>query len=87
MLILWLKNELSAVQSQYESVQKEETELREIRAKSGELEDRLIALYRLATNRFMWAPVLDELQNCMIDGVYLTQLETTQSIDASAIAS
>ena len=45
---------------------------------TGRLEGNLASLHRLATNRFLWAPVLNELQYSVIDGIRFTQIDLEQ---------
>ncbi|HAV63783.1 MAG TPA: hypothetical protein DCY13_15635 [Verrucomicrobiales bacterium] len=44
-----------------------------------EAADRLAALDRLATNRFLWSPVLNALQYTMVDQIELVKLSGTQT--------
>ena len=45
----------------------------------GEMERKLIALQRLATNRFLWSPVLNALQTATTDNVQLVRIQTLQT--------
>jgi hypothetical protein len=47
-------------------------------AKIAELERKLAALDRLETNRFFWAPVLNALQQTMIENIQVTRLTGAQ---------
>jgi hypothetical protein len=45
----------------------------------GDMERKLAALDRLTTNRFLWAPVMNALQQTMVDDVQVTALRGEQS--------
>jgi hypothetical protein len=45
---------------------------------SAEIVQKLAALDRLATNRFLWAPLLNALQKIMIDDIQVTRLSGEQ---------
>jgi hypothetical protein len=47
-------------------------------AKTVQIELKLAALDRLATNRFYWAPVLNALQQTMIDDIQVIRITGTQ---------
>lgn len=47
-------------------------------SKIAQEEQKLAALDRLATNRFFWAPVLNALQQTMIDGIQVTRVSGVQ---------
>jgi hypothetical protein len=47
-------------------------------AKTAEMDRKLAALDRLETNRFFWAPVLNALQQTMIDNIQVTRLTGVQ---------
>jgi hypothetical protein len=46
--------------------------------KIAEMERKLAALDRLTTNRFLWAPLLNAMQQTMVDGVQVIRLSGTQ---------
>jgi hypothetical protein len=48
------------------------------RPKRPRMERKLAALDRLATNRFFWAPVLNALQQTMIDGIQVIRITGVQ---------
>ena len=50
-----------------------------MRAHTGLLENNLFALHRLATNRFLWAPVLNEIQHCNLENLQVTLIQTRQT--------
>ncbi len=68
-----------AIRAEYEAVEGQEKELKEMRAWTGRLEGNLMNLHRLATNRFLTASVLNELQFDVIEGIQLTQFEIRQN--------
>src|SRR5271170_2643947 len=47
-------------------------------AKTAQMEQKLGALDRLETNRFFWAPVLNGLQQTMIDGIQFIRITGVQ---------
>jgi hypothetical protein len=47
-------------------------------AKMGQMDRKLAALDRLSTNRFFWAPVLNALQQTMIDGIQVIRVTGVQ---------
>lgn len=44
----------------------------------GQIDQKLAALDRLTTNRFLWAPVMNALQKTMVDNVQVTSLRSEQ---------
>ncbi len=49
-----------------------------------EMQRKLDALSRLATNRFLWSAPLDALQFCMVDNIDLTELSVRQTYRTNA---
>ena len=47
--------------------------------KTAEIDRKLAALDQLATNRFLWAPVLNALQKCVVNNVQVTRFRGEQS--------
>ena len=68
-----------SAEAAYDEIKAKEFALRDLRAFSGQLERNLDSLNRLATNRFLMAPVLNELQYCVLDGIRLTQFQMVQN--------
>lgn len=66
------QSEWEGMKAAVEAVEKDEKRIRDV-------EKNLIDLTRLATNRFMWGPVLDALQQTLPDNVMVTRLEGQQS--------
>lgn len=77
-------SEADATKQAYEQLAEKELALKKMRANTGSLENNLFALHRLATNRFLWAPVLNELQYCNFDGINVTLLQTRQTYQQTA---
>jgi hypothetical protein len=46
---------------------------------TAEIERKLTSLHQLATNRFLWGPVLNAIQEGMIDHVQLARLRSSQT--------
>jgi len=67
------------IQAAYTQLEEKELTLKKMRAHTGSREKNLFALHRLATNRFLWAPVLNELQYCNLDGIQVTLNQTRQN--------
>jgi hypothetical protein len=53
-------------------------------AKTAEMDKKLAALDRLATNRFYWAPVLNTLQQTMIKGIQVLRVTGEQQYTKEA---
>jgi hypothetical protein len=47
--------------------------------KTQEIDGKLAALDQLSTNRFLWAPVLNALQKCVVNNVQVTRLRGEQT--------
>jgi hypothetical protein len=72
-----LENKLSSQTNQY-------TQIIANRNKLNELNTKLSSLSRLATNRFLNAPLLDALQQSTVDGIQLVKLHTDQAYEVTA---
>lgn len=72
-------SEAERAEKAYDDIKGKEFELKDLRALAGKYERNLSLLHRLTTNRFLLAPVLNELQYCMLDGVRLTQFQMVQT--------
>ncbi|MGP8198819.1 MAG: hypothetical protein ACLQU4_04880 [Limisphaerales bacterium] len=48
--------------------------------RTGEVDRKLAALDLLSTNRFLWAPVLNALQQTMVDDVQVTRIRGEQAL-------
>jgi hypothetical protein len=72
----WLKTEeLKGQNDHWDSLQKSNKALIDNLKQTKDVEGRLDALNALATNRFLWASVLNSLQACMVDGIELVRLK------------
>ncbi len=76
--------EANGIRQAYEDVKDKELALKEMRAMTGRLEANLDSLHRLATNRFLVAPVINELQFSMVDGIRLTRFVIKQNFEEYA---
>jgi len=47
--------------------------------RTGDVERRIAALQTLATNRVLWAPTLNALQNVLVDNIQLTRFKCDQN--------
>ncbi|HEY3853664.1 MAG TPA: hypothetical protein VGO67_04640 [Verrucomicrobiae bacterium] len=52
--------------------------------KTAEIDKKLAALDNLSTNRFLWAPVLNALQKCVVNNVQVTRFVGEQTYTAEA---
>jgi hypothetical protein len=52
--------------------------------KTAEIDKKLSALDQLSTNRFLWAPVLNALQKCVVNNVQVTRFSGEQTYTAEA---
>ena len=78
------RGELSQVEGQMTSNTNKYTEVVVDQKKIGEIKQKLIALNRLATNRFLCGTLLNALQQTTNDGVRLIKLRTTSAYSATA---
>jgi hypothetical protein len=75
---------LSNLESQLSSQTNQYTQIIANRNKLNELNNKLSALSRLATNRFLHATLLDALQQSTVDGIQLVKLHTEQAYEVTA---
>jgi hypothetical protein len=76
----WLASEeLVSQEMQWQSLQNQNKQIIDNLRKTVEIEQRVGALTSLATNRFLWAPVLNALQHCMVDNVQIMRFKTEQT--------
>jgi hypothetical protein len=83
-LLLWLQNwsaseELLGLEMRWQSLQNDNKQVIDNLKQATQLEQQLAALDGLTTNRFLWAPVLNGLQYCIVDGIELTRVKTKQT--------
>ncbi|HOW64987.1 MAG TPA: hypothetical protein P5186_08595 [Candidatus Paceibacterota bacterium] len=83
-LFLWLKNwvaaeELMGLEMRWQSLQNDNKQVMDNLKQASQLEQQLAALDGLSTNRFLWAPVLNALQYCLVDGIEVSRIRTKQA--------
>jgi hypothetical protein len=74
-----LATRLEEKQTEWSALEDDNNSIRALSAGITEATGEIAALDRLATNRFLWAPVLDALTQTMVDDVELINLKTSQS--------
>jgi len=65
--------------TEWSALEDDNKSIRALSAGIRQATDNIAALDRLATNRFLWAPVLDALTQTMVDDVKITNLKTRQT--------
>jgi hypothetical protein len=79
-LVCWqAAEELIASERKWQRMEIENKQLIDARRKTIDTERKLKALQALAINRFLWAPVLNAMQECILDRVQVTGLRVDQS--------
>jgi len=71
------KNTYNAIEQSWKDNTKRYATVTNNMATTAQIEHKLAALDRLSTNRFFWAPVLNALQQTMIDGIQVIRLTGT----------
>lgn len=77
--VMQANNSLNAAQSTWNAQEKKYKTTLENRAKLDDLEGRVSALHNLATNRFLWGPTLNALQQVVVDKVQVTRFTPEQT--------
>jgi hypothetical protein len=77
------RGELSRVESQMASSTNKYTEVVVDQRKIGDIKQKLIALNRLTTNRFLCGPLLNVLQQTTLDNVRLLKLRTSAAYSST----
>ncbi len=75
---------LSNLESQLSSQTNQYTQIIANRNKLNDLNNKLSALSRLTTNRFLHATLLDALQQSTVDGIQLVKLHSEQAYEVTA---
>jgi hypothetical protein len=73
------KHNYSSIEADWKSKMTKYSTVTNEQVKTGEVERKLAALDCLSTNRFLWAPVLNALQQTMVDQVQVTRLRGEQA--------
>ena len=79
--VMAAKSELSSVQADYAKIDKTFKEVTDNRKRLEDLEGRLQALQKLATNRFLWGSALQAFQHTLdgIEDVQVTRMKVEQA--------
>ena len=72
------KNTYNAIEQSWKDNTKRYATVTNNMATTAQIEHKLAALDRLSTNRFFWAPVLNALQQTMIDGIQFIRITGVQ---------
>lgn len=75
-----MDQQLAAEQEQLKRLERTSVETTRYSRQAGQVEKVLNNLRTLTTNRFLWAPVLNALQFCVVDRVEVTRLELDRSL-------
>jgi hypothetical protein len=79
-LYCWVADEeKKAVESHWQSLERQNKQLTDDLTKNRQIDKRLYALRTLASNRFLWGPVLNSLQDCVVDRVQVTGIRAEQT--------
>ena len=70
---------LTGLESKWTSIEKGYEQAVNVRKQYTEVEQKLIALQQLTTNRFLWGTTLDALQKTIVDDVQLVRIRGEQS--------
>ena len=76
------KSAYNKVESEWKSKMTQYSAVTNNQARTAEIEQKLRALDNLSTNRFLWAPVLNALQQTVVDDVQVVRLDGVQSYTA-----
>lgn len=69
---------LSDLEKEWAAKEKSVKDVADQLKKTTEIEQKLASLHQLATNRFLWGPVLNALQFCQVPSVHVTKVRTEQ---------
>jgi hypothetical protein len=72
-------SQLEEKKTEWSALENDNKSIRELSAGIKKATDNIVAMDRLATNRFLWAPVLDALTQTWVDDVEVISLKTRQT--------
>src|SRR6185295_11733518 len=81
--VMTSKNNLTGLESKWTSIEKGYEQVVNIRKQFTEVEQKLVALQQLTTNRFLWGTTLDALQKTIVDDVQFVRNKGEQSFTLS----
>jgi hypothetical protein len=73
------KRELRQWDSQWAKLEKDDKRVTDQMKQTAVVEQKLTALHRLATNRFLWGPPLNALQQTVVDDIQVVKLRSEQT--------
>jgi hypothetical protein len=77
--VITSKSNLNGLESKWTSIEKGYEQVVNIRKQFTEVEQKLVALQQLTTNRFLWGTTLDALQKTIVDDVQFVRIKGEQS--------
>lgn len=77
--IIVAKSEVSGLQGNWKTIEKQVKEINDHRNNARELEQKLSALNQFTTNRMLWASALNAFQYTPVDGVQLVRVHAEQT--------
>ena len=88
LVLLWLlklqfdiwfdQKDLARINNQWTEIKANYSAVTNNVLKTAEIDQKLASLDQLSTNRFLWAPVLNALQKCVVNNVQVTRLRGEQ---------
>lgn len=85
-LVSWqVKEEKRGIQLHWERLENENKQLTDALKKTATIEQNLGALQLLASNRFLWAPMLNAMQDCIVDQVQVSGVRVDQTYNVTTI--
>jgi hypothetical protein len=82
--LMLAKSELARMSATWAAEEKNFQQVNEMLRATGDLENRLVALVRASTNRFLWGSALHQLQLTLPDDLQFTRLRTEQGFLVTA---
>jgi hypothetical protein len=79
-------SQLQQVQSEWDSLEKKDKLAKTNLLTAALVENKLDAIARLSTNRFLWTAPLNALQFCMVDGIEVLQVVGSQTYSNKSIS-
>src|SRR5262249_17779353 len=81
--VMTSKSTLNGLESKWTSIEKDYEQAVNVRKQFAEVEQKLVSLQQLTTNRFLWGTTLDALQRTIVDDVQLVRVKGEQTYSAS----
>lgn len=77
--LIYAKGELRKRQADWAKLEQDFNQVSDKMKRIKDVQDKLAALQRLATNRFLWGPVLNALQHTVVPDVEIVRLRSDQT--------